>query len=154
MPYRVRESTVDDVEVLVHHRLAMFREMGSTFDEPTIARLSREWLLKTMPPGTYRAWVVERAARDIVAGGGFTLIPWPPGPSPLTGQVAFVYNVYTEPAHRRRGLARLVMTAIHDWCRSAGVAAIALNASREGRQLYDSMGYVEAASPMMWRVKV
>jgi GNAT superfamily N-acetyltransferase len=128
--------------------------MGTPFDEPAIARLSRDWLRASMPAGTYRAWVVEDEARTIVAGGGMTLIPWPPGPSPLLGQVAFVYNVYTEPAHRRRGLARLVMTAIHDWCGDAGVAAIALNASRDGRQLYDSLGYVVAASPMMWRVKV
>jgi GNAT superfamily N-acetyltransferase len=65
-------------------------------------------------------------------------------------RLAFVYNVYTEPAHRRRGLARLIMDAIHAWCRDAGVASVALNASRDGLPLYEAMGYVESPSPMMF----
>ena len=44
-------------------------------------------------------------------------------------RLAFVYNVYTEPAHRRRGLARLIMDAIHAWCREEGIGSMALNAS-------------------------
>ena len=97
------------------------------------------------------AWAVESDAR-IVAGGGITLIPWPPGPWWPGERVAFVYNVYTEPAHRRRGLARRVMDTIHSWCRAEGIAAVALNASREARPLYESMGYTETPSPMMWKV--
>ncbi|MBI3493214.1 MAG: GNAT family N-acetyltransferase, partial [Acidobacteria bacterium] len=56
----------------------------------------------------------------------------------------------TEPAHRRRGLARLVMDAIHAWCREAGVASVALNASRDGQPLYESMGYAVTPAPMMF----
>ena len=58
-----------------------------------------------------------------------------------------MYNVYTEPAHRRRGLAQLVMDDIHDWCRDEGIGSIALNASRDGQPLYESMGYAELPQP-------
>jgi GNAT superfamily N-acetyltransferase len=88
-----------------------------------------------------------------VAGAGITLLKWPPGPSPLRSErVAFVYNVYTEPPHRRRGLARRLMETVHAWCAEHGVAAVALNAAPAARYLYDSMGYREAPSPMMWRI--
>ena len=55
--------------------------------------------------------------------------------------MAFVYNVYTEPAHRRRGLARMIMDAIHAWCRDEGIGLVGLNASSQARPLYESMGY-------------
>ena len=79
-----------------------------------------------------------------------TVIPWPPGPSYAGDRLAFVYNVYTEPAHRRRGLARMVMDAMHAWCAAEGITSMALNASRDGKPLYEAMGYAETSSPMMF----
>ena len=82
-----------------------------------------------MPAGLYHAWLVETEDGAVVSGGGMTVIPWPPGPRYPGGQVAFAYNVYTEPEHRRRGLGRLVMDTMHAYCRAIGVSAIVLNAS-------------------------
>ena len=65
-------------------------------------------------------------------------------------KIAVVYNVYTEPAHRRRGLARLIMNTIHAWAAAHDITSIALNASRDGQPLYESMGYQLTPSPMMF----
>jgi GNAT superfamily N-acetyltransferase len=78
------------------------------------------------------------------------VLPWPPGPRYLGDRLAFVYNVYTEPAHRHQGVARMVMDAIHAWCRAAGVTSLALNASKDGRPLYEALGYWESPNPMMF----
>jgi GNAT superfamily N-acetyltransferase len=128
----------------------MFTDMGVPLDAAALRAAFRAWLVKTMPAGTYRAWVVEDAGRAIIAGGGITMIPWPPGPRYLGDRLAFVYNVYTEPAHRHRGIGRMVMEAIHAWCRHNAIRSIALNASDSGRLLYDSMGYRVSPSPMMF----
>jgi len=151
LTHHVRAASLADVEMLVQHRIAMFTDMGTSLDVPTVSRAFREWLVASMGSGVYRAWVVEVDAR-IVAGGGITLIPWPPGPWWPGERVAYVYNVYTERTHRRRGLARAVMDAIHAWCRAEGIAAVALNASLEARPLYESMGYAETPRPMMWKL--
>lgn len=149
--YRVRLATLDDADVLVHHRVAMFAEMGSSeADAAAAGPMFRTWLADAMPNGIYRAWVVDNGG-DVVAGGGMTVLPWPPGPQHPGGHVAFVYNVYTEPAHRGRGLARRIMDTIHDWCRGAGIQSVALNASVFGRPLYESMGYRVSESPTMVR---
>jgi len=154
MADRVRAATLDDLHVLVHHRVSMFRDMGVPMDVAVLEAAFARWLERTMPAGTYRAWVVEytndSGASAIVAGGGATILPWPPGPSYPGDSLAFVYNVYTEPAHRRRGLAVLVMHAIHDWCRTNGVTSLALNASQDGRALYEQLGYAQSPSPMMF----
>jgi GNAT superfamily N-acetyltransferase len=148
--YRVRPATLADADVLVRHRLAMFADMKVPFDAATLSAAFRAWLGEMMPAGTYRAWLAETADGEVAGGGGITVLPWPPGPQYAGDRLAYVYNVYTEPAHRRRGLARLIMDAIHAWCRDAGITSMALNASRDGKPLYESMGYAESPSPMMF----
>jgi GNAT superfamily N-acetyltransferase len=150
VPYTIRPATLDDADALVHHRIAMFTDMDVPLDVPLLEREFRTWLAGTMPAGVYKAWVVEDEARTIVGGGGITILPWPPGPRYMGSRLAFVYNVYTEPAHRRRGLARLMMDAIHAWCRENHIASMALNASHDGQPLYEAMGYAVSPAPMMF----
>ena len=147
--YRVRAATIGDVDALVHHRIAMFQDMGVPLDATAVDDAFRPWLLEMMPKGLYRAWVVESGSQ-VISGGGITILPWPPGPQYFTGRLAFVYNVYTEPDHRRRGLGRMVMEAIHDWCREERIGSLALNASRFGQSMYESLGYAVTPSPMMF----
>jgi len=136
--------------VLVRHRVAMFTDMGVAMDAAALETAFRAWLTEMLPAGIYRAWLVEAPDGHVVGGGGITVLPWPPGPRYFGGRLAFVYNVYTDAAHRRRGLGRLVMNTIHAWCRDAGVTSIALNASQDARALYESMGYAVSPSPMMF----
>jgi GNAT superfamily N-acetyltransferase len=154
MAYRVRRATLDDSAVLVRHRLGMFSDMSVDFDASTLGPSFARWLSAMMPSGQYRAWLVEdhdgADEGGVVAGAGLTILPWPPGPQYPGGRIAFVYNVYTEPAHRRRGLARLLMTTIHDWCRAEEIGSVALNASADGQSLYVSLGYKLSTSPMMY----
>jgi GNAT superfamily N-acetyltransferase len=147
--YRLRPAALDDVDALVHQRIAMFEDMGVPLDASALAAAFRPWLTETMPKGLYRAWVVQLGSVT-VAGGGITIIQWPPGPHYPGDRLAFVYNVYTEPAHRQRGLARRLMEAIHAWCRAEGIGSLALNASRSGQPFYASMGYTVTPSPMMF----
>lgn len=51
--------------------------------------------------------------------------------------------MYTEPSHRRRGLARKIMTAMLDWCLVQGIKRITLHASDEGRPLYEKLGFFQ-----------
>lgn len=148
--YHVRPATIGDAGALVRHRIGMFTDMGVPLDVEALGAAFRAWLAEMIPAGTYRAWVVETAEGDIIGGGGITILPWPPGPRDMGDRLAFVYNVYTEPAHRRRGLARLLMDTIHGWCREAGITSVALNASEDGRPLYEAMGYQTAPAPMMF----
>ena len=156
--YVLRRASVADMDVLVRHRIRMFEDMGRMSDPGVdVDRLTaeyRDWLARVIPDDTYVSWVVEDqapdASRTVVAGGGATIIPWPPGPTYPGSRLAFVYNVYTEPEHRGRGLARQVMTAVEDYCRQHGIRSIALNASEFGQPLYEAMGYAVTPSPMMF----
>ena len=150
MTYHVRPATLDDADTLVRHRIAMFTDMAVPLDRDALEAAFRRWLSDMMPAGTYRAWLAEDASGAIVAGGGMTILPWPPGPTYMGRQLAYVYNVYTEPEHRRRGLARLIMEAIHAWCRDSDIPSVALNTSRDGVPLYEALGYQVSPTPMMF----
>ena len=113
MSYRVREAALGDIDVLVRHRIGMFTDMGLSLDVPALQASFRVWLADKMPAGVYRAWLTETEDGMIAAGGGISILPWPPGPNYMSDRIAVVYNVYTEPAHRRRGLARQLMATIH-----------------------------------------
>jgi GNAT superfamily N-acetyltransferase len=53
----------------------------------------------------------------------------------------WVLNVYTEPAYRRRGLAKVVLQTMIGWCREQGFRSVSLHASDAGRSLYESLGF-------------
>lgn len=141
MSYLIREATLADIPAILRHRQAMFVEMGQRGDDEEVNERFAFWLRQAMIRQEYFGWLIETVTGEIVAGGGLDLLPRPPSPLDLNEQWAFVYNVYTEPPHRRRGLARQLMSTIHQWCRDRGLKTVGLNASELARPLYESLGY-------------
>ena len=64
-----------------------------------------------------------------------------PTPGHPTGKRAHLMNVYTAPGFRRRGLAKRLLTLLHREAAQRGVTEITLDATDEGRKLYQNMGY-------------
>lgn len=145
--YSIRPATVADLDAIVRHRRQIFADMGLDIDHIGIDREFSRWLREKMGR-VYYGWLAESPQGKVAAGGGLSVLPWPPGPFDLKGELAFVYNVYTEPPHRR-GLARKIMETIHAWCRERGIRSVLLNASDEGRSLYEGMGYRVGTIPVM-----
>jgi GNAT superfamily N-acetyltransferase len=141
LDYHIRKATIADVDVIAHHRDAMFTEMRVEFDRDALDRVFVPWVRDAIARELYHGWVAEGPDGGIIAGAGLTVLPWPPAPPDLTARLSFVYNVYVEPAHRRRGVARRLMEAIHQWSRAQGIQRVALHASDEGRALYEALGY-------------
>src|SRR5690242_18807989 len=117
MAYRIRLAAAEDIPILVRHRVNMFEKMQLRIDSAAVAGAFRTWLEDRLEAETYVGWLAVTTEGTGVAGGGITILPWPPGPRELPGTLPIVYNVYTEPDHRRRGLARALMETIHAWCR-------------------------------------
>ena len=149
MTYTIRPATIADIACIVRHREQMFRDMElpAAFDD--MAPAFELWLRHAIPSKTYLGWIAAASSGDIAGGAGLIVIPWPPGPISMDPRCGFVFNVYTEPAHRKQGLARRMMDAIHTHCRSEGIERVVLNASTFGESLYRSMGYVRTDEPMM-----
>jgi GNAT superfamily N-acetyltransferase len=50
-------------------------------------------------------------------------------------------SMYTEPAHRGRGVAKMALRNMISWSRKKGCPAISPHASRLGRPIYTSFGW-------------
>lgn len=149
MTYTIRPATLADIPHIVQQRANMFRDMGIPAEFDDMGAAMDLWLRHAIPSKTYRGWVAQTSQGAVTAGGGLLIIPWPPGPMTMDPRCGFIFNVYTDPAHRAQGLAKRLMDAIHDHCRAEGIERVVLNASVFGKPLYEAMGYVETAEPMM-----
>jgi GNAT superfamily N-acetyltransferase len=151
--FNLRRASIADLEILVHHREAMFRDMGYS-DEAAMSAMSakfREWLREHLESGDYLAWLIDAPDGSIAAGAGLWLMDWIPHMIGKGARRGNILNVYTDVRYRRQGLARELMSAVLDWCKENGVDTIILHASPAGRSLYESMGF-SASNEMRLRL--
>lgn len=81
------------------------------------------------------AFLVAEVDGEAAGCGAWRLLP--------SGEVE-IKRVYVEPAHRRRGLARVIMAALEDSAARAGHRSVVLNTGQEQPEalvLYDRLGY-------------
>jgi len=141
--YLVREAALDDAPVLARQRRLMFdaisrmpQDEGDAMEAAILAYIQR-----AMPAGTFKSWVVEHEGA-IVAGGGLQLRTLMPRPGHITrAPEGLIVSMWTDPAHRRRGLGRRIVEAIVAWGKEHGVARFTLHASDDGRPLYTLYGF-------------
>lgn len=139
---QLRLATPQDIEVILHHRREMFREMGGKYalsldQYESGSRLYFEAALKA---GTYYG-VLAEVDGEIAGGGGVVIADWPGSPLNFEPKRAWILNIYVEPHHRKKGLARNITKALIDWCKENGFQSVALHASEYGRALYEKLGF-------------
>jgi GNAT superfamily N-acetyltransferase len=142
--YTMRPATVADLPVVLGHRERMFREMGFS-DEVAMAAamsLSEGAFAAGLRDGSYRGFFLCTPDGAIAAGGGLVFVPYYASPRDPQPARPIVVNMYTERAHRRRGLARRLMETMIAHVRDAGYPNLYLHATPDGRPLYEHLGFV------------
>ena len=138
----LRPITPRDLDIVCHHRDAMFEDMAV---DPRVRDEMREgfrdWVTPRLADGRYFGFLLEDAGA-VVAGVGLFLLDWPPHPWHPAGQVrGYVTNVFVEAAYRGQGLARQLMAAAEAELVRRGVGFVVLHASDSGRRLYEQLGW-------------
>jgi len=149
-PVALRFATAADAEVLAHHRVSMFREMGAVRSEleAQLRANSTAYFAAAIPRGEYVGWIGCAPGDSTPVGGAGvqfrSLLPRPTlaGDGLLLGLEGLVLNVYTAKSWRRRGVAKYLMQTIIAWAAENGVVRLVLGASPEGRPLYEQIGFV------------
>jgi len=139
-----REATLNDIPVLVRQRRLMWVEVTNAKDEKALDAMDeayKKYITKTLPAGTFKAWVIETKNGRIVAGGGLAVYEQPPRPQDDTLRYVYVHSIYTEPEYRRRGFARKILNKIIQYCRENGFRTLTLHAVEASRPLYESVGF-------------
>lgn len=138
----IREAVIGDIAEIVRLRRRMYEDMRYS-DVAALAAMSSltaEYLSTAIPEGSLRAWLASDSDR-VIAGGAVLVSAWPAHPYDLECRRATILNLYTDPAYRRRGLARQLMETMIAWCKRHRFARVTLHASDDGRHLYESLGF-------------
>lgn len=149
----VRPATVADVGELVRLRGVMLTAMTGKPAPGPWQDNARATLRERLadPDGPLAAYVVGNPDRPgtlaaCVVGVVECRLS---SPTNLTGEVGYVFNVATDPGHRRRGYSRACMEALLGWFRNRGVATVDLRATAEAEPLYRALGFVASTAPTM-----
>ena len=149
-PIAVRSVERNDLELICHHREEMFRDAGS--DERSLQLMTenfRPWLEPRLADGSYFGFVVS-CGGEPAGGVGLMLIDWPPHPlHPATDRRGYVLNLFVEPEHRRKGLARRLMQLAEEELQRRGVSLLILHATDKGRPLYSELGWTAGSAEMI-----
>jgi GNAT superfamily N-acetyltransferase len=140
----IRMAAPEDLAVVLHHRRSMFEAMGhrDAARLDAVMSASRDFFDAKLRDGSYVGFLAALPGGEVVAGGGIVFVDFQPQPRNPVARRGYVVYMWTERPHRRRGLARRLLSAMLDWSRARGQRAIYLHASDEGRPLYESFGFV------------
>jgi ribosomal protein S18 acetylase RimI-like enzyme len=134
-------------------RSLMFSSMGSDVggQDAQWRAAAADWFREQLDrPGQFAGFVIEHPVDGVVCAALGSCDVRAPSPRDLRGTRGHVFNISTEPAHRRRGHARACLTALLTWFdTSTGVSVVHLSATPEGSGLYTSAGFREARFPSM-----
>jgi ribosomal protein S18 acetylase RimI-like enzyme len=150
----VRRATKTDVDALVRLRVQMFvdmdRDVGQQ-DTPWRVRAA-EWFAGRIDSPDFAAFVVDDPELGVVSVAAGTWENGVPGPHNVAGGRGHVFNVSTDPRCRRRGFARLCVTALLDWFDDeTDVAVVGLSATDDAVGLYTSLGFEPSHHPELRR---
>lgn len=147
----IRRASIDEIDVLIELRLAMFEAMGVEAEVLAQTAVSiRDYFEQHLPTGAFRVWVAECGGQPI-ASIGLVLHSIPPSPGNPTGKEAYIMNLVTLSEYRRQGIAKRLLLHVLDVVRSEGVPKASLHASSDGRRIYEELGFsVSDEVPEMW----
>lgn len=139
--FSVRRAGVEDMELVINLRIRFLREeLKITDDESIDTSYIRRYVEEKLPSGEFLVWLAEYEGR--AAGiGALVINHQPPKFRSDTELYALIYNMYTIPGYRRRGVAASVLQHMSEYLRENGIHYIILYASDMGRSVYERFGF-------------
>nr|WP_325257613.1 GNAT family N-acetyltransferase [uncultured Oscillibacter sp.] len=139
-----KKASLEDLELLTQTRAHVLRAANALpedADMNEVKRQTRRYYETALPGGSHIAYLVFDGTRLVGSGGVsfFQVMPTYHNPS---GKKAYIMNMYTDPAYRRKGIAYRTLDLLVRDAKRLGVTAISLEATDMGRPLYEAYGFV------------
>jgi ribosomal protein S18 acetylase RimI-like enzyme len=138
---RVRDAVAADAEELARLRVLMFEAMGRDVSATDWQRACVEVFRRELGGSELVAVVIDAPGGGLACCAAAFVRLDLPRPGETGALSAHLHNVCTDPAWRRRGLARLAVTELIARLDALGVRRSDLHASEDGLSLYESLGF-------------
>ena len=145
-----KRATLEDIDILTETRIEVLRaanRLSDTIDMSEVERESYNYYQKALCDGSHIAYLVFDGKRFVGAGGVsfFQVMPSYHNPS---GKKAYIMNMYTNPAYRRRGIAAKTLDMLVKDAKNKGIKFISLEATDMGKPLYEKYGFIKMNNEM------
>ncbi|MEE0420324.1 MAG: GNAT family N-acetyltransferase [Lachnospiraceae bacterium] len=151
MNYTYKRAAAPDIGLLTNTRIEVLRaanQLSGAVDMSLVEQQSREYYQEALASGNHVGYLVFDGDLFIGAGGVSFFRVMPTFHNP-TGWKAYIMNMYTNPAYRRRGIAYHMLELLVQEAGKRKVSFISLEATQMGRPLYERYGFVKMEDEMV-----
>jgi GNAT superfamily N-acetyltransferase len=143
LKFRLTNAGLDSLDLLVQHRLNMWREihpeLGAKVEESEDR--TRNWIREKLSKGELIGFIAKTEDSRVAGSGCIWIREEQPRPTNPRQAQPYLMSMYTEREFRRKGVAKLIVKRALDWCRERDYERIILHASEQGKALYESFGF-------------
>ena len=140
----IKRAGTEDIELLIKLRLDFLAEekgFVSSEEQDAIAKKFETYSYKHLADGDFIAWIAFDDFGQVLSTAFLSIVERPPRAAFSSYLVGTVYNVFTYPACRRKGIATKVMSALIEEAKALHVASVDLLAANDGKPLYENLGF-------------
>ena len=145
-----RKLTAEDLDPFVRMRIAQLREEGAR-EELDLVPALKDYYRRHLKDGTFVSWLAVDGEK-IVGTSGMSFVEKPPYFSCPNGRIGLLSSMYTDPAYRRRGIARELLGRVVEEARAYGCGSVQITASDMGVLLYSDFGFQKNGNFMQYKL--
>ena len=141
--------TEDRIDEFIRLRINQLREEGAKEDIDLVPAL-KDYYNRHMADGTFVSWLAVEDGK-IIGTSGMSFVERPPYFSCPSGKTGILSSMYTDPDHRRRGIAKELLSRVVEEARNYGCGSVQITASDMGVLLYTDFGFVKNGNFMQYK---
>ena len=150
MEIEYKKLTEAELPVFIDMRINQLREEGAK-EEIDLKPALRDYYERHMADGTFVSWLAMDGDR-IIGTSGMSFVEKPPYFGCPTGKMGLLSSMFTDPAYRRKGIARELLDKVVKEARAYGCGTVQITASDMGVKLYAAYGFIHNENFMQYRL--
>ncbi|MFW9987283.1 MAG: GNAT family N-acetyltransferase [Candidatus Odinarchaeota archaeon] len=141
--YSLRKANFNDIEKLIELRIKFLKEIQdplNNMEMKIFKKTLRDFFLEKMKSNEFISWLAE-SDNIIIATSGCSFLQRPSSFLNITGKFAYIMNMYTIFAWRRKGIGSALLKKLLEEIKEKGMQVIALHTTPSGMPLYENYGF-------------
>ena len=131
-------------------RITQLREEGAT-EEIDLVPALKDYYHRHMADGTFVSWLALDGD-EIIGTSGMSFVEKPPYFGCPSGKMGLLSSMFTNPAYRRKGIARELLSRVIADARDYGCGTVQITASDMGVKLYTDFGFIHNGNFMQYKL--
>ena len=145
-----QKLTGKELDSFIQIRIRQLREEGAR-EKIDLKPALRDYYVRHLADCTFVAWLALDG-NAIVGTGGMSFVEKPPYFGCPNGRIGLLSSMFTDPAYRRRGIAKELLRRVVDEARAYGCGTVQITASDMGVPLYTDFGFTRNGNFMQYKL--